>query len=198
MAAPKNQSEATNLLQYAADFVELEKRHSANKEDDEEEEPIRGIQLVRGTQFTVSDEWPQSRASITLSTSPPLAAPYPFADTGPLAWRRVERCAVLRQALGDTLKTKWKEATTGPQHALNDMLEGGDGQFRRCKELKPFIEAASKLLGATCKDSTVDAESICKDYRRSPADGVLERAVLITRARIWVPVMPTTAIPAGC
>ena len=36
MVAPANQSEATNLLQYAAEFVQLEKRHSANKQDDEE------------------------------------------------------------------------------------------------------------------------------------------------------------------
>ena len=99
----------------------------------------------------------------TFSASPSLAEPCWFSDVGPLAWKRVENCATLRQNLSDALKTKWKDATTGPQHALNEMVEGGDGQFRRrlftaqgqCKELKPFIEAAGKLLGATCKDSRI-------------------------------------------
>ena len=43
----------------------------------------------------------------------------------------------------------------------------------------------------------VEAEALTKDYRLNPEDGVLERAVDVSKARIWVPVMPALAIPSG-
>ena len=39
---------------------------------------------------------------------------------------------------------------------------------------------------------------IARDYRLNPEDAVLERAVPITRVTVWVPVMPTTVVPAEC
>ena len=84
------------------------------------------------------------------------------------------------------------------------MLDAGDGEFRRvllveqgkCAELAPLLEAAYKLLGATNRESTVEAEALTKDYRLNNEDGVLERAVDVAKARIWVPVMPALPIPA--
>ena len=52
--------------------------------------------------------------------------------------------------------------------------------------------------GGTQKESVKEAEATAKDYRLNPEDAVLERAVLITRVRVWVPVMPTTVVPAEC
>ena len=109
----------------------------------------------------------------------------------------------MKRLLSDTLAAKWTEATTGPPHALKEMLEGSDAQFRekllyaqgRCKELMPYLEARNRLLTATHRDSVKDAGEFSKDYRLSPEDGVLERNVFVTKASIWVPVMPTTVIP---
>ena len=64
---------------------------------------------------------------------------------------------------------------------------GGDGKVAAC----------NKLLRAVQKESTKEAEILSKDYRLSPADGVLERYVMITRAAIWVPVMPAVVIPSA-
>ena len=61
-----------------------------------------------------------------------------------------------------------------------------------------MLEARDKLLGATQAESVSAAEELPKDYRLNPEGGVLERAVFITEARIWVPVMPTTVVPAEC
>ena len=76
-----------------------------------------------------------------------------------------EECKTIRQrkkALADALKQKWSESTTGPPEVLREALEGGDEEFRTrllgaqgmCPELKPLIEAARKLLGATLAEST--------------------------------------------
>jgi hypothetical protein len=72
------------------------------------------------------------------------------------------------------------------------MLEGSDEQFReklrlaqgQCKELRPLLEARSKLLGATHKESVRAAEELAKDYSFNPEYGTLERTVFIIRARI--------------
>ena len=117
----------------------------------------------------------------------------------------MENHSTVKKALSDALKMKWSEATTGPPQVLQGALEGGDEQFRQrlllaqaqCQELKPVIEATRKLLGAAQGDSTRAAEESAKDYRLSPEDGVLERAVLfIKSAKLWIPVMPTTIVPA--
>jgi hypothetical protein len=76
-------------------------------------------------------------------------------------------------------------------HALKEALEGSDEQFRQklllaqgqCRELKPLLEAASKLLSASYNESVKVAEELTKDYKLSPVDGVLERAVFLQRKR---------------
>ena len=54
------------------------------------------------------------------------------------------------------------------------------------------------ILQATKREPVRDAEVIARDYRLNPQDAVLERAVLITRVIVWVPVMPTTVLPTEC
>ena len=137
---------------------------------------------------------------------PSLGQPVGLADVEPLAWKRVENHTSMRGAVEKAIKAKWAEATSGPPCHLKELLEGTDQGFRQrllkaqgeCKELKPLIEASRKLLGATRKESVKEAEATAKDYRLNPEDAVLERAVLITRVRVWVPVMPTTVVPAEC
>ena len=125
---------------------------------------------------------------------------------GPLAWNRALNHSAAKELLSKTLKTKWEEATTGPPRALKEELEGGDEEFRhrlflaqgKCPELEPTLEACKLLLGARQKDSTQEAERQAKDYRLNSEDGVLERAVFVTKVIIWVPVLPTTEIPTDC
>ena len=89
---------------------------------------------------------------------------------------------------------------------MTHLMEAGNEQFRTnlaaaqalCKECVPLIAARGHLLDATYKDSVKDAQIVSKDYRLNPVDGVLERQVSITRALIWVPVMPTTVLPPEC
>eukprot|EP00973_Karenia_brevis_P014133 1922306-Karenia_brevis.AAC.1 len=44
--------------------------------------------------------------------------------------------------------------------------------------------------------SVKEAEVLAKGYRLNPVDGVLEGSVYITKANIWVPVMPATTVLA--
>ncbi len=60
----------------------------------------------------------------------PLIPPYALADVEPLAWKRVLGHPSMQEALTQTLKVKWAEATTVPTHSLSQVLEGSDEQFR--------------------------------------------------------------------
>ena len=90
-----------------------------------------------------------------------------------------------------------------PPRALKEVLEGSDEQFRQrllvaqgqCKELEPLLEATNKLLSATYNESVKAAEELSKDYRLNPLDGILERAVLITKAQIWACLLYTSPSP---
>eukprot|EP00973_Karenia_brevis_P011847 1607690-Karenia_brevis.AAC.1 len=83
------------------------------------------------------------------------------------------------------------------------MLEGSDEQFRSklaqaqslCPEVRRLVAAQNQLLNATQGESIKDAEAVAKNYRLNPVDGVLENSVLVTKAAIWVPVMPSTPVP---
>ena len=118
----------------------------------------------------------------------------------PRTRKRVAEHPEVRADLSKALQAKWKEATTGPSHELREQLQGTDAQFRArlrtaqsdCKELQPIIAAANQLLRATAKESVAAAEQKTKDYRFNPKDGLLERSVFVTRAQLWVPVMPST------
>jgi hypothetical protein len=200
---PKEQ--AAELDRFAAEFVELENDQNRRAELREiEDEEKCGDQPPYEIVSAVST--PDGSLG-TAETGPALAPPNSFSDAEPLAWRRAQDHAAKKKALGDALKQKWSESTTGPPQVLKEALEGGDEEFRQrlliaqglCQELKLLIDAARKLLGATLAESTKDAEERAKDYRLSPLDGVLERAVTFTKAAIlWVPVMPTTVVPAEC
>eukprot|EP00973_Karenia_brevis_P065005 9026637-Karenia_brevis.AAC.1 len=84
------------------------------------------------------------------------------------------------------------------------MLEGSDEQFRSklaqaqnlcCPEVRRLVTAQNQLLNAVQGESTKDAEAVAKNCRLNPVDGVLEKSVLVTRAAIWVPVMPSILSP---
>ena len=51
------------------------------------------------------------------------------------------------------------------------------------------------LSEAGSRDKIKEEQELAKSYRLSPLDGVLEREVFITKALIWVPVMPSTVVP---
>jgi hypothetical protein len=107
--------------QFAAEFVELEndRRKKKSEEEDEESEEEAESGAQGGAVFTVSE----LRCSLgTAETGPSLASPYPFSDVEPLAWKRVEDHSSVKKALGDVLKTKWAEATTGPPYALKGSI----------------------------------------------------------------------------
>ena len=135
--------------------MELENDHRKKKETEEEDDEEEAKGRPQGE--AVRSITTQHGSLGTAETGPSLASPFPFADAEPLAWKRVENHASVKKALGDVLKTKWSEATTGPPRVLKETLEGGDEEFRQrlllaqgqCQELKPLIEAARKLLGAT-------------------------------------------------
>ena len=131
-----------------------------------------------------------------------LVEPQQFAN-GPLPWKRVQIHSDMKTVLGLTLQKKWSEATSGPPRALPELLAGGDEQFRQklllaqgaCPDIKPQLQAATKLLEAGSRDKIKEEEELAKSYRLSPLDGVLEREVFITKVLIWVPVMPSTVVP---
>ena len=197
------------LEQFVAEFVELKNRHSQEEAAEHEDD---GLTLVRETQYCTRQAealsaMSEPRRSLgAAETGRSLAAPYQFADAEPLAWKRVENHSAMKGLLGNTLRAKWTEATTGPPRALFELLEGSDEQFRQrlikaqglCQELRPLLEARNKILGAACNESVKAAEELSKDYRLNPEDGVLGRRVFITRAHIWVSVLPTTIVPAEC
>ena len=104
----------------------------------------------------------------------------------------------------EAVRNSWTEATTGPDRALNDVLEAGTEGFRaalltaqrECPVSKPIMSALKALLSPSKAASLAELEKVGKDYRLNPADGVLEREVYVIRALIWVPVMPSTVIAA--
>ena len=69
-----------------------------------------------------------------------------------------------------------------------------------CEETLELVKACRRTLAGEGTNNrsgepAEDSRGGSKDYRLSPADGVLERQAVVTRALIWVPVMPTTKIP---
>jgi hypothetical protein len=202
---PSKGKQGLSMDQLVAEFVELENEQKQRTQEQEvEDEEKCEDQPPYEIVSTISTH----RSSLgTVETGPALAQPNSLSDVQPLQWGRVQDHQAKKKALADALKQKWSESTTGPPEVLKDALEGGDEEFRTrllgaqgmCPELRPLIEAARKLLGATLAESTKDAEEKAKDYRLSPLDGVLERKVTIVKAAIlWVPVMPVTIVPAEC
>ena len=179
------------------EFAELEKRlKGTEKPDPEDEEAVARVAPL---------EWENDFYADSFCG---MASPCGFADVEPLAWKRVQDHSSIKDTLAKTLKVKWAEATEGPTHGQDESVVSmapGDESFRKkllqaqelCEECRPLILARKQLLTATQKDSTKEAETLSRSYRLNPMDGVLERSVSITKAILWVPVMPSIVIPAG-
>jgi hypothetical protein len=190
---------AENLAKTRAEFKELELARKPKEPDLEEDEDIEAP--------SVSAVVEQQSSLGTAETGRMLAdyGQYSFASVGPLSWKRVERISDIREELSKTCKLKWAEATSGPAASMPEVLKSVDPSYRQklkiaqtqCKEVRALVDAQKHLLGAAAKDSTKAAEEMSKDYRLSPEDTVLERSVMVTRAQIWVPVMPNVKLPDG-
>jgi hypothetical protein len=118
------------IERFAAEFVELENDRRKGKKEDENEESED--EAEGGEQAEAVSAVSELHRSLgTAETGPSLASPYPFSDAEPLAWKRVENHSSVKKALGDALKTKWAEATTGPPCVMKEALERSDEQFRQ-------------------------------------------------------------------
>ena len=172
---------------------------------DVEDEAVSAIgEKGRAVRTPLPGPLPAGRA-FDSSPGKTLPAPLLFANDGIVARNRQGRMRELRSVVEDTLKKKWSEANTGPTEPLIAKLQGGDTEFRKklleaqtaCDETLELVKACRRTLAGEgvnnrSGEPAEDSRGGSKDYRLNPCDGVLERHVAITKAIIWVPVMPTT------
>ncbi len=142
----------------------------ADKESNEEDElkEINEAQLMAGAGAALTAvPIPLHGLGTAGGIGRSLVDPQQFAND-PLPWKRVQNHSEKKTVLGLTLQKKWSEATSGPTKALPEVLAGGDEQFRQklllaqcaCPDIKPRLQAATKLLEAGSRDKIKEAPKV--------------------------------------
>ncbi len=167
--------EAPSVGVMECEWKALVTRVRADKESDEEDElkEIDEARLMAGAGAALTAvPTPLPGLGTAGGIGRSLVDPQQFAN-GPLPWKRVQNHSDMRTVLGLTLQKKWSEATSGPPRALPEVLAGGDELFRQklllapgaCPDIKPQLQAATKLLEAGSRDRIKEEQELAKSYR---------------------------------